>query len=373
MNSRENFHEMMNGGHPEWLPYRLPTTQPVESLIFEKTGLPSSEAFDTDFRGVDAAYRGVDRGEWRAALEKSGFHFPQNSVVGCFGMSHVRPPVETLGDAVHLTEMLHPLAGIEDVDQLLRLPWPDTSDPGHYENFRRQCGEIHAAGKVANGSQECTIFEHAWYLRGMDNVFCDWADENPVSEWLLDYFTERSVHSCRAYALAGFDMINLGDDVGMQDRLLLSKETWRQHLKPRLKRVIDAIREASGNRKVWVHYHSDGDVTPLVDDLIEIGVDILNPVQPECMNLESVADQYQARLAFSGMIGTQTTMPFGTPDDVRAAVARCRHLYENGARIMVSPTHVLEPDVPWENITAYVEAARSVLPTAGPAGNRSNQ
>jgi uroporphyrinogen decarboxylase len=362
MNSLENFHAMMDGGRPEWLPFDLPTTEPVERGIVERTARPSSEAFDTDFRAVGASYRGDDPAAWRSALEKAGVHFPDNSVVGGFGMAHALPPVETLGDAVHLTEMLHPLAGIEDVDQLARLPWPDTSDPGHYESFVRQCGEIHTAGKVAVGSQECTVFEHAWYLRGMDNVFCDWAEEHPVSEWLLDYFTARSIHVCRAFALAGFDLIRLGDDVGMQDRLLMSKETWRQHLKPRLRSVIAAIREASGGRKVWVQYHSDGDVAPLVDDLIEVGVDILNPVQPECMNLEAVAEQYQSRMAFSGMIGTQTTMPFGTSDDVRAAVARCRKLHENGARLIVAPTHVLEPDVPWENITAFVKAVRTRLP-----------
>jgi len=361
MNSLENFHAMMDGGRPERLPFYLPTTEPVERRIVERTGRPSSEAFDTDFRGVGASYRDDDPVAWRSALEKLGVVFPPNSVVGGCGMAFVRPPVETLGDATHLTEMLHPLSGIEGVDQLARLPWPDTSDPRHYECLLRQCGEIHAAGKVASGSQECTVFEHAWYLRGMDNVFCDWVDENPVSEWLLDYFTERSVHVCRAFALAGSDLIRLGDDVGMQDRLLLSKETWRQHLKPRLKRVIDAIREASGDRKVWVQYHSDGDVTTLVEDLIEIGVDILNPVQPECMNLEAVAEQYQTRLSFSGMIGTQTTMPFGSPDDVREAVARCRRLHENGTRVIVAPTHVLEPDVPWENIAAFVEAVQARL------------
>jgi uroporphyrinogen decarboxylase len=141
----------------------------------------------------------------------------------------------------------------------------------------------------------------------------------------------------------------------------MSADTWRQHLKPRLKRVIDGIREASGSRKVWVHYHSDGDVTPLIDDLIEAGVDILNPVQPECMDLEAVAAGYQDRLAFCGMIGTQTTMPFGSPDDVRAAVERCRRLHERGARVIVAPTHVLEPDVPWENITAFIDAVRARL------------
>lgn len=358
MNSLENFHEMMNGGRPGWLPFSLPTTRPVECRILEKTGKPSIEAFDTDFRGVDPSYNGVDPAAWRSALEAAGFHFPENSVVGCFGMSHVLPPVETLGNAVHLTEMLHPLAGIEDVGQLGKFPWPDTSDPAHYENFRQKCGEIHAAGKVASGGQECTVFEHAWYLRGMDNVFSDWAEEKPVSEWLLDYFTGRSINVCRAFVLAGCDVIRLGDDVGMQNGLLISRDMWRQHLKPRLKRVIDAIREASGDRKVWVQYHSDGDVTPLIEDLIGIGVDILNPVQPECMDLEKIAGEFQDRLAFSGMIGTQTTMPFGTPSDVREAVARCRRLHEGGARVIVSPTHVLEPDVPWENIDAFVDAVR---------------
>jgi len=151
------------------------------------------------------------------------------------------------------------------------------------------------------------------------------------------------------------------DDVATQNSLLMSADTWRQHLKPRLKRVIDGIREVSGSRKVWVHYHSDGDVTPLIDDLIEVGVDILNPVQPECMDLEAVAARYQDRLAFCGMIGTQTTMPFGSPDDVRAAVERCRRLHEKGARVIVAPTHVLEPDVPWENITAFNDAVRARL------------
>lgn len=349
---------MMNGQCPERLPFDLPTTSPVEAMILRRTGDRSAVAFDTDFRGLGASYPGDDSGAWRSALEAAGFRFPENASVGGFGMSCVRPPLETLGEAVHLTEMLHPLEVIETVDQLLRLPWPDTSDPVHYTGLQQGCADIHAAGKVAVGCQECTVFEHAWYLRGMDNVFCDWAEENPVSDWLLDYFTERSINVCRAFALAGCDVIRLGDDVGMQDRLLISKDTWKERLKPRLKRVIDAIRDASGDRKVWVQYHSDGDVTPLIEDLIGIGVDILNPVQPECMDLEKIAGEFQCRLAFSGMIGTQTTMPFGTPADVCEAVARCRRLHEGGARVIVSPTHVLEPDVTWENIIAFVDAAR---------------
>ena len=361
MNSRENFLQMLEGGRPQWIPFDLPTTEPVAKAIARETGLSPEEAFDTDFQNLTATMRDDDPATWRAAIESTGFRFPERSVVGAYGISWVRPPVETLGVAVHLLEMLHPLADIDDLESLKSLPWPDTSDPANYTDLARQCAAIHSAGKVASGANECTIFEHTWYLRGMDNVFCDWAEENPITEWLLDYFTERSVNTCRALAKSGCDIIRLGDDVGTQNSLLLSLEMWRERLKPRLHRVVNAIREASDGRKIWIQYHSDGEVSPLVDDLIEIGLDILNPVQPECMDLEAIAARFQSRIAFSGMIGTQTTMPFGTPDDVRAAIARCRNLHEGGARVIVSPTHVLEPDVSMENIRAFIEAVKTDL------------
>ena len=362
MNARENLIEMLTGGQPQRLPFDLPTTEPVEKIIFERTGSNARKAFDPDFDLMHAAFPDDDPERWKAAYEAMGFPVPDNAVIMRMGITFLKPPVSTLGKAVHLLEMLHPLADIEGVEALEALPWPDISipiDPAPYERFAM---EAQSAGRVATASVECTVFEDTWYLRGMDNVFCDWAEESPVSEWLLDYFTERSLNSVRAFTLAGFDVIRLGDDVGTQNSLMLSLDTWRQHLKPRLKRVVDGIREASAGRKVWVQYHSDGDVTDLIDDLIEIGIDILNPVQPECMDLEAVTARYQDRIAFCGMIGTQTTMPFGTTHAVREAVERCRRLYQNGARLIVAPTHVLEPDVPWENITAFVDAAREPLP-----------
>jgi uroporphyrinogen decarboxylase len=147
--------------------------------------------------------------------------------------------------------------------------------------------------------------------------------------------------------------------VGTQRGMLMAPEFWRQHLKPRLKRVVDAIRQRQTDRHVYVRYHSDGDVRPIIGDLIEIGIDILNPMQPECMPVGEVAAAYGDRLALWGMIGTQTTMPFGSTDDVFAAVQQCAELARSGCAVVVAPTHVLEPDVPWANITALVEAARA--------------
>ena len=351
---------MIENGKPEWIPFDLPTTEPVRGAILRETGASPEVEFDTDFRHVGVSLVD-DPDRWRTTLEATGFRYPANTVMGPHGVAWVRPPLESLGDATHLLEMLHPLTHIEDREILASLPWPDPASGEHYRGLQGRCKAIHAEGKVAAGGRECTIFEHTWYLRGMDNVFCDWAEGNPITEWLLDYFTLRSIHECRAFVAAGCDVIRLGDDVGTQENLLISITMWREHLKPRLKQVVDAIREASGPRKVWVQYHSDGFITPLIPELIEIGIDILNPVQPECMDLEAVAAEFQDRLALCGMIGTQTTMPFGSPADVEEAVVRVRRLHSTGARVIVAPTHVLEPDVPMENIRAFANAAKHSL------------
>lgn len=350
----ENFHRMMEGRHPERLPFNLSVTEPVEELIRQRTGKGSEETFDPDYR-VIWINPGDSPERWRTALESLGYVFPPNSEIGSYGGTWIRPPVETLGKATHLKQMVHPFEVVEDVSQLESLPWPDESDLTPFANLPAQAAQIHDAGKVAVGGLEMTLFESSWYLRGMDNLFCDLAEENGIADWLLDYFTKRSMAYGSAFAAAGFDCITLGDDVGTQQRLLLSVDSWRQHLKPRLKRVIDAIRAASP-RKVWIQYHSDGNVNDLVEDFIEVGIDILNPVQPECMNAADLAARVGNRLAMCGMIGTQTTMPFGTPDDVRKVVAEIAELHSKGARLVAAPTHVLEPDVPWENIVAFVDA-----------------
>jgi uroporphyrinogen decarboxylase len=361
MNARENFHAMMSGGRPERLPFSLPATPPVEDLIEERTGVRGAElAFETDFGFVWVDYR-EDRSRWEAALSELGVVLPKDVELGPFCIAHVAPPPESVGKAYHFRTMLHPLDRVTKVSQLENLPWPDTTDPRHYADLATRVGRIHTRSKVAWCGVECTAFETAWYIRGMDNLFQDLCDGNGIADWLLDYFTERSVNSGRAYAAAGADLVGLGDDVGMQTGMMLSVPMWRKHLKGRLAKVIEAIREGAGGRRVWVHYHSDGDIRPIIPDLIEIGVDILNPVQPECMQAMELARLYAPRLGLSGMVGTQTTMPFGTPDQVRHRIREIAALHRDlGARVMVAPTHVLEPDVPFENILALVEETKAI-------------
>jgi uroporphyrinogen decarboxylase len=150
------------------------------------------------------------------------------------------------------------------------------------------------------------------------------------------------------------DVLRLGDDVGMQRGLMMSQAAWRRWLKPRLAQVIAAARAIKPDTLVF--YHSDGDCRPIVPELIEIGVDILNPVQPECMDPAVMKRLYGDRLSFWGTVGTQTTFPFGTPAEMKAVVVERIATVGRGGGLLLAPTHILEPDVPWENIVAFFAA-----------------
>lgn len=359
MNALENFQRMMNRQEPEWLPFNLSLTPPLLDRLEKETGTRDAvAAFGLDFDEIYPTYPSREK-EWRAAFKRIGFQLPENANVSFAGLTDVAPSAESIGQAYHLRQMLHPLEVIKDVGQLSQLPWEDVHDPACYAQLTEAVGKIHAKGRVAIGQLGCTIFEHSWYLRGMDNLYIDWAEGNGISDWLLDWFMERSIAWGKAYCRAGCDVVFLGDDVGMQQDMLMSVEMWREHLKPRLKKVIDAVR-ATQTKQTWVAYHSDGNIQRILPELIEIGVDILNPVQPECMPVDKVVGEYKNRLGFWGAIGTQTTLPFGSPADIAAAVRSCADWVKRGAAIVVAPTHVVEPDVPWANVRALVDAVKAV-------------
>ena len=180
------------------------------------------------------------------------------------------------------------------------------------------------------------IFELAWQILGFEKFFEDMVLNPALVERVLDRITEDNAFRARRFAEAGVDMLRVGDDVGMQDRLMMKPAEWRRFLKPRLARVIAAARAVRPEIPVW--YHSDGKIVDIIDDLIEVGVTVLNPVQPECLDLRWLKERYGDRLAFWGTIGTQTVMPFGTPADVRQTVREMIDLFWPG--IVIALTHV---------------------------------
>ena len=261
--------------------------------------------------------------------------------------------------AMHMTRMHHPMEHMDSLAQMQAYSLPDfaQADASHQ---KAAADALHERGLAAGGGMACTIWETAWYMRGMETLMGDMMDDDPKAEWLLDEITKRSEIRAASFAEAGVDCLFLGDDIGMQHSIMMSRPFYNTWLQPRLKRVIQAARAVKPD--ILIFYHSCGFVTPFIPDLLDAGIDVLNPVQPECMDFAELHAQYGDVLSFHGTLGTQTTMPFGTPEEVREVVRRNLAIAGPKGGLWVAPTHLLEPEVPLANVLAYVEACRDFVP-----------
>lgn len=199
----------------------------------------------------------------------------------------------------------------------------------------------------------------------MENLLCDLHCDQDIASVLLNKVCELCAEHAAIVASTGVDVIHMADDFGTQSSTYTSPDDFKQWFKPRLGDVIASAKEV--NPDILVHFHSDGAIEPFILDLIEIGVDILNPIQPGCMDPIEVKKRYGKQLSFSGCLGPQATMPFGTPEEVAEKVRfYCENVGEGGG-LWIAPTHVVEPDVPWENIMAFIKTADEFKKIAFPA------
>ena len=263
------------------------------------------------------------------------------------------------GDFHHFAQVESPLRGLEDFARLREYPWPDRDQPYRYQQVRERIAALHAQG-LAVAAYAGSVFEQAWYIRGFEDLMMDMHAAPEVAHYFLDRAAALQAHAAAQFARAGADIIITGDDVAGQQGLLMSRATWLTFLQPRLAATVRAVRDA--NPAAHVFYHCDGNVEPLIPDLIATGITILNPVQPECMDPAAIKRRFGDRLSFWGTVSVQRTLPLGTPDEVRTEVrARRRDVGYDGGLIL-APAHVLGPEVPWENIVAFFEAANETNP-----------
>lgn len=277
---------------------------------------------------------------------------PDGTTFDPWGVAHA-PGSEA---ALHMTRLHHPLAGDVTVGSIANYPMPSVSGE---EQIAEEVAQLHREGIAAVGNMAQTIWETAWAIRSMEDLMVDMLSNDERGTALLDRVTDVSVRRAAMLTATGCDIIQLGDDIGMQRTPMMSVDLWRTYLKPRLAQVIDAVRAESAGAIIF--YHSCGFVAPFIDDLIEIGIQVLNPIQPESMSFADIHSRYHDRLSFWGTIGTQTTMPFGGPEDVRFEVHRNVSLCREEGGLVIGPTHIVEPEVPWENIVALREACDSAL------------
>jgi len=206
------------------------------------------------------------------------------------------------------------------------------------------------------GVTPTTIFETAWALRGYEQLMVDMASDPARADFVLDLPYRYHMAVTQRLVQLGVDMIWLGDDVGGQSSMLMSPKMWRRFLKPRMSELIASLRAI--NPAIKIAYHTDGVVYPIIPELIEIGVDILNPIQPMAMDPVKLKNEYGKLLCFWGSVDIQQTLPFGTPQDVRSEIYTRLKTIGRGGGLLIGPTHNLQLDTPLENFWAMVETIR---------------
>jgi uroporphyrinogen decarboxylase len=251
----------------------------------------------------------------------------------------------------------HPLASARTVKDVEAYHWPnpDWFDFSHLkEEIKRLNDKERYAVKFFVGGG----FESPWYMRGLEQFLLDLIEcpelAAAICRHVVGFYKERAMRALEA-AAGMIDILGSGGDIGAQKGMMLSPGLWRERIKPWSRELIRPFKDMG----LKTFYHSCGSIVPVIEDLIEIGVDILDPVQPraEGMELESLKKAFGDRLTFHGGVDEQELLPFGTPADVEKEVERLLGVFNRNGGYILCPAHAVQPDTPIENLLAMYRKA----------------
>jgi uroporphyrinogen decarboxylase len=266
-----------------------------------------------------------------------------------FGM-HMKPT------ALYVEVVKCPLENASSISDIEKYSFPDPYAPGRFDKALR---DVDRFGKdyFVIGDVEISLFELAWHLTGMEKYMVGMLCNEPWIEMLNDRIEEWSTGLAVQLVNAGVDAIWLGEDLGSQTSTLISPEDWRVMFKPRHKRMIEKLRNL--NPGIIIIMHSDGAVAPLIDDFIEIGVDVYNPVQPNVYGSDpqELKDRYGEKICFFGGIDQQELLPSGDLRKIRSEIKERIGILGKNRGYLLAPAHILQPDVSTESIEEMIKAA----------------
>lgn len=251
----------------------------------------------------------------------------------------------------------HPLAEAATVKEIEDYPWPnvDWFDFSHLKEEIARLNDRHhyAVMYFAGGA-----FETPWYMRGMERFLMDLVQCPDIAEAICsraaDFYKKRAL---RAIEQSGnrIDIIGSGGDIGTQRGMMLAPDLWRRHIKPYSRKLIQPFKDMG----LKTFYHSCGSIVPVIEDFIEMGLDILDPIQPRAagMAAEELKNRFGDRLTFHGGIDEQELLPQGTAEQVRRETLRLINVLGDSGGYIVCPAHAVQPDTPVENIVALYQAA----------------
>ncbi len=199
-------------------------------------------------------------------------------------------------------------------------------------------------------------YKTAWELRGMENLLADYLLNPALVEAVYERIYELYGEMARRMAAAGIDQLGIGGDIAMQDRVIMGPDNWRRIDKPRLAALIASCKEINPGLHVFIH--SDGKLDEIMPDLIEIGFDIIDPIQPECMDPFEIKRLYGDQIVLHGCGSLQQILPFGSVEDVRRHVEQLIEGCGYNGGLVLRVSNAIGWDVPLENVLAFYETAR---------------
>jgi uroporphyrinogen decarboxylase len=270
--------------------------------------------------------------------------------------------------------MVCPLAAATTIEEVDDYPWPDMDDPSRFAHVAAEAAALAADGRYAIMATPWLLFplERAFAMQGMDTFLMNLALHPDFAEALLWKIQERckTLMGHFLHELGdNVDIVKIGDDLGTQESLMMSPAMYRRILKPIHADYIAFIKERT---RAKVFFHTDGDVFPLIDDFVEMGIDILNPIQTSAGKMSNLAElkaRWGDQLTFCGAIDTHRVLPGGTPEEVRDEVRRVIEIMAPGGGYLVSSVHTIMDDVSAANILAMVDAVEEF--GRYPLGSRS--
>ena len=268
-----------------------------------------------------------------------------------FGM-HMKPT------PLYMEVVKYPLDFVESIEDIHKYNFPDPYASGRFEKAKR---DIERFGRdyFVIGDVEISLFEMAWHLTGLEKYLMDLFCEEPWIEKLNDKVETWTTGLALQLIEAGVDAIWLGEDLGSQTSTLISPDLWRNIFKPRYARMIKKMRLLRPD--LIIIMHSDGAVAPLLEDFIELGIDVFNPVQPNVpgSDPQELKDKYGDKICFFGGIDQQELLPSGDIDRIRAEIERRVKILGTGAGYLLAPAHILQADVDPETVKAVIEFSKS--------------
>ncbi len=355
MNSRERVLTALNHQEPDRVPLDFWWSDEIRDRLLRHLDLPGTDELQ-DFLGSDI------RCVYPPYIGPALRCYDDGSYEDFWGIVRSPHPFHGQGFEGEYDEpVAFPLRDAQTVGQIEAYPWPQP-DWFDYDALPALCQryEHHAIVLGRMGLQTQTIFIQLWYLLGLDRVLIDFVERPDLVKAIIERvmaFRVEHVRRMLAAARGRADILQIADDYGTQNGLMISPAMWRQFFATPLATLADMGHEAG----LKVFLHCDGSSRAIIPDLIDIGVDILNPIQPACVGMApaELKSEFGDRLCFHGAVDTQQTLPFGTKEQVIAEVRERIETMGAGGGYILAPVHTVEADVPIDNLLTVYEAART--------------